>query len=66
MFYCLYRFTSEDNASFEELTDLMVKKERVRNAWIYDNAEKHNKEKVVLGHKLSIFEIQDTLKCIGY
>ncbi|CAJ0576511.1 unnamed protein product, partial [Mesorhabditis spiculigera] len=40
----LNTFTSEDNASFEELTDLMDQREKVQNAWIYRNAERHNKE----------------------
>uniref|UniRef100_A0A915BNJ8 Uncharacterized protein n=1 Tax=Parascaris univalens TaxID=6257 RepID=A0A915BNJ8_PARUN len=42
----LNKYTSEDNASFEELAALHLKKERIRNAWMYEAEERHNKELV--------------------
>ncbi|KAK0416592.1 hypothetical protein QR680_012578 [Steinernema hermaphroditum] len=42
----LNKFTSEDNASFEELAALGAKRERVRNKWMYDAEEQHNAEMV--------------------
>ncbi|CAJ0942311.1 unnamed protein product, partial [Mesorhabditis belari] len=45
----LNKFTSEDNASFEELTDLMDQREKIRNHWIYSNAERHNRELITRG-----------------
>lgn len=48
----LRKFTSEDNASFEELAALHNKKERLRNAWMYEAEEKHNKELVYKGKEM--------------
>ena len=48
----LRKFTSEDNASFEELAALHNKKERIRNSWMYDAEEKHNKELVYRGKEM--------------
>lgn len=45
----LNKYTSEDNASFEELAALHLKKERIRNAWMYEAEERHNKELVTRG-----------------
>ncbi|KHN86648.1 ES2 similar protein 2 [Toxocara canis] len=45
----LNKYTSEDNASFEELAALHAKKERVRNAWMYAAEKKHNEELVMRG-----------------
>ncbi|TKR77460.1 hypothetical protein L596_018431 [Steinernema carpocapsae] len=42
----LNKYTSEDNASFEELAALVNKRERIRNKWMYDAEEKHNAELV--------------------
>lgn len=42
----LDKYTSEDNASFEELAQLHFKKERVRNAWMYEAEQKHNESLV--------------------
>lgn len=42
----LDKYTSEDNASFEELAQLHFKKERVRNAWMYEAERKHNESLV--------------------
>ncbi|VDK71653.1 unnamed protein product [Onchocerca ochengi] len=48
----LNKFTSEDNASFEELALLHKKKEQIRNAWMYEAERKHNKEFVIRGNEL--------------
>ncbi|KAL4002566.1 Nuclear protein Es2 family protein [Acanthocheilonema viteae] len=48
----LNKFTSEDNASFEELALLHKKKEQIRNAWMYEAEKKHNEEFVTRGNKL--------------
>ncbi|KAE9413155.1 hypothetical protein Angca_004554, partial [Angiostrongylus cantonensis] len=40
------KFTSEDNASFEELTAVEMAKERSKKGWIYEAEQKHNAEKV--------------------
>ena len=40
----LDKFTSEDNASFEELAALMNERERKKNAWMYDAERKHNED----------------------
>ena len=37
-------FTSEDNASFDELAALMDERERKKNAWMYEAEKKHNEE----------------------
>lgn len=42
----LDKYTSEDNASFEELAELHNKRERVRNSWMYEAEKKHNEELV--------------------
>ncbi|KAE9553087.1 hypothetical protein FO519_003720 [Halicephalobus sp. NKZ332] len=39
-------FTSEDNASFDELVELMNERERKKNAWMYEAEKKHNEELV--------------------
>jgi len=39
-------FTSEDNASFDELAALMDERERKKNAWMYEAEKKHNEELV--------------------
>lgn len=46
------KFTSEDNASFEELALLHKKKEQIRNAWMYEAERKHNEEFVTRGNEL--------------
>uniref|UniRef100_A0A915E6F6 Uncharacterized protein n=1 Tax=Ditylenchus dipsaci TaxID=166011 RepID=A0A915E6F6_9BILA len=38
----LDKYTSEDNASFEELAALHNKRNHVKNAWMYDAEKKHN------------------------
>ncbi|MFH4974421.1 hypothetical protein AB6A40_001130 [Gnathostoma spinigerum] len=38
----LNNYTSEDNASFEELSELQHKREKIRNAWMYEAEKKHN------------------------
>uniref|UniRef100_A0A0R3RFA0 Nuclear protein DGCR14 n=1 Tax=Elaeophora elaphi TaxID=1147741 RepID=A0A0R3RFA0_9BILA len=48
----LNKFTSEDNASFEELALLHKKKEQIRNAWMYEAEKKHNEEFVTRGNEL--------------
>jgi len=50
----LDKYTSEDNASFEELAELHNKRERVRNAWMYAAEEKHNRELVYAGPPLPL------------
>uniref|UniRef100_A0A914I3Q0 Uncharacterized protein n=1 Tax=Globodera rostochiensis TaxID=31243 RepID=A0A914I3Q0_GLORO len=42
----LEKYTSEDNASFEELAELGNKRERVKNAWMYAAEKKHNESLV--------------------
>uniref|UniRef100_A0A915PGU9 Uncharacterized protein n=1 Tax=Meloidogyne floridensis TaxID=298350 RepID=A0A915PGU9_9BILA len=42
----LEKYTSEDNASFEELFELGKKRERVQNAWMYEAEAKHNESLV--------------------
>ncbi|GMS89412.1 hypothetical protein PENTCL1PPCAC_11587 [Pristionchus entomophagus] len=49
----LYKFTSEDNASFEEVTAYTAKKHREKIQWLYDAAEKHNKEMVTQGNAIT-------------
>lgn len=46
------KFTSEDNASFEELALLHKKKEQIRNAWMYEAEKKHNDALVTRGNDL--------------
>lgn len=43
----LNKFTSEDNASFEELSALAEKREKAKNSWLYEAAALHNNEKIV-------------------
>lgn len=38
----LDKYTSEDNASFEEIAALHEKRERIRNAWMYEAEQRHN------------------------
>lgn len=38
----LDKYTSEDNASFEEIAALHDRRERIRNAWMYDAEQRHN------------------------
>lgn len=45
----LDKYTSEDNASFEELVQLHNKRERIKNAWMYEAEEIHNKSLVYRG-----------------
>lgn len=40
----LDNFTSEDNASFEELAALMNERERKKNSWMYEAERRHNEE----------------------
>uniref|UniRef100_A0A914YAE3 Uncharacterized protein n=1 Tax=Panagrolaimus superbus TaxID=310955 RepID=A0A914YAE3_9BILA len=40
----LDNFTSEDNASFEELAALMNERERKKNSWMYAAERKHNED----------------------
>ncbi|GMR42341.1 hypothetical protein PMAYCL1PPCAC_12536, partial [Pristionchus mayeri] len=49
----LHKFTSEDNASFEEVSALAEKKHREKIQWLYDAAEKHNKEMVTHGNAIT-------------
>uniref|UniRef100_A0A0N5AXG3 DGCR14-like protein n=1 Tax=Syphacia muris TaxID=451379 RepID=A0A0N5AXG3_9BILA len=48
----LNKFTSEDNASFEELVALYNKKEKIRNSWMYEAEVKHNNELVYRGPQM--------------
>jgi protein DGCR14 len=45
----LEKYTSEDNASFEELFELGKKRERIQNAWMYEAEKKHNESLVSQG-----------------
>ncbi|KAI1721562.1 nuclear protein es2 domain-containing protein [Ditylenchus destructor] len=42
----LDRYTSEDNASFEELAQIHNKRERAKNAWMYEAEQRHNESLV--------------------
>lgn len=42
----LAKYTSEDNASFEELAAIQEQKERIRLAWMYNAEQKHNESLV--------------------
>lgn len=42
------KFTSEDNASFEELAAVEIEKERAKKGWIYEAERKHNEEMVCI------------------
>lgn len=48
----LENYTSEDNASFEELFELYHKRERVKNAWMYEAEKKHNESLVYRGPEM--------------
>lgn len=48
----LNKYTSEDNASFEELVALENRKEEIRNAWMYEAEKKHNEELVTRGQEM--------------
>jgi protein DGCR14 len=48
----LSKYTSEDNASFEELTALNAKRERIRLAWMYKAEEEHNRLRVTQSEAL--------------
>ncbi|CAD6187980.1 unnamed protein product [Caenorhabditis auriculariae] len=43
----LNSFTSEDNASFEELTEVMRERERAKRHWVYEAEERHNKNSII-------------------
>lgn len=47
----LNKYTSEDNASFEELTKVMREREDARRPWIYKAEEEHNKNLVSSGSR---------------
>ncbi|CAI4228922.1 unnamed protein product [Auanema sp. JU1783] len=56
------KYTSEDNASFEELAVMAQKREQEKNKWIYEAAEKHNKELVVQQAIAADADVQLALK----
>ncbi|VDM58210.1 unnamed protein product [Angiostrongylus costaricensis] len=56
------KFTSEDNASFEELTAVEMAKERSKKGWIYEAEQKHNAEKVTHGILPASADLQLALK----
>ncbi|KAJ1370108.1 hypothetical protein KIN20_031761 [Parelaphostrongylus tenuis] len=56
------KFTSEDNASFEELTAVEMAKERAKKGWIYEAERKHNAEKVTYGALPASADLQLALK----
>lgn len=58
------RYTSEDNASFEELAQLQNKRERVRNAWMYEAEKRHN-ESLVYRRPLPIAAADEQLLAIA-
>ncbi len=45
----LSKYTSEDNAAFNDIQVLTDKREKIKNAWMYKAAVEHNKEKVLRG-----------------
>ncbi|CAG9531955.1 unnamed protein product [Cercopithifilaria johnstoni] len=61
----LNKFTSEDNASFEELALLHKKKEQIRNAWMYEAEKKHNEEFVTRGNKLIMASDEQIMKSLA-
>lgn len=56
------KFTSEDNASFEELTAVEMAKERAKKGWIFEAEQKHNAEKVTHGVLPASADLQLALK----
>ncbi|KHJ93821.1 hypothetical protein OESDEN_06258 [Oesophagostomum dentatum] len=58
----LNKFTSEDNASFEELTAVELEKQRARKAWIDEAEKKHNAEKVTYGALPASADLQLAIK----
>lgn len=48
----LEKYTSEDNASFEELFELHHRRERVKNSWMYEAERKHNESLVHRGPEM--------------
>lgn len=46
------KYTTEDDAAFEELSALNVRRERHRNWWMYESTAEHNISKVVRGNAL--------------
>lgn len=55
----LDKYTSEDNASFEELAQIHNKRERVRNVWMYEAERKHNESLVYRNAPEAIFDAAD-------
>ncbi|EGT52249.1 hypothetical protein CAEBREN_21217 [Caenorhabditis brenneri] len=58
----LNKYTSEDNASFEELAKVMREREDARRPWIYKAEEEHNKNLVVRQAIAAEADVQLALK----
>ncbi|KAK6743310.1 hypothetical protein RB195_010520 [Necator americanus] len=58
----LDKFTSEDNASFEELTAVELKRQYAKKGWIEEAETKHNAEKVNYGSLPAAADLQLALK----
>ncbi|VDL79229.1 unnamed protein product [Nippostrongylus brasiliensis] len=56
------KFTSEDNASFEELAAVELAKERAKKGWIEVAEAKHNAEKVTYGALPASADLQLAIK----
>ncbi|CAJ0598808.1 unnamed protein product [Cylicocyclus nassatus] len=58
----LNKFTSEDNASFEELAAVELAKERAKKGWIDEAEKKHNAEQVTYGALPASADLQLAIK----
>ncbi|CAO4369757.1 unnamed protein product [Caenorhabditis nigoni] len=58
----LNKYTSEDNASFEELAKVMREREDARRPWVYKAEEEHNKNLVVRQAIAAEADVQLALK----
>ncbi|RCN39998.1 hypothetical protein ANCCAN_14076 [Ancylostoma caninum] len=58
----LNKFTSEDNASFEELAAVQLAKQRAKKGWIEEAEKKHNAEKVTYGALPASADLQLAIK----
>ncbi|PAV65380.1 hypothetical protein WR25_19305 isoform D [Diploscapter pachys] len=58
----LNKYTSEDNASFEELTQIMRKKELAAKAWAFNAEKEHNQGKIAYGSMAADADVQLALR----
>jgi protein DGCR14 len=50
----LDKYTSEDNASFEDLCEVGARREKIDHRWMYDAAARHNKERVTFVENVAL------------